>query len=154
MNIDELKKINIELMENSKAVYLTTIDDKGFPCTRAMLNLRNKEQYPSLVEMFTKHNDDFLNYFTTNTSSGKISQIKANPKVSTYYCIPDNFHGMMLLGEIEIITDPEIRKMLWQDGWEKYYPEGPDDADNTVLRLRPNFARGWYNSAPFEFKLR
>ena len=62
MNIDELKKINIELMENSKAVYLTTIDNKGFPCIRALLNLRNKEQYPSLVELFGKHDDDFLIY--------------------------------------------------------------------------------------------
>ncbi len=154
MNIDELKKINIELMENSKAVYLTTIDNKGFPCIRALLNLRNKEQYPSLVELFGKHDDDFLIYFTTNTSSNKITQIRANPKVSAYYCIPDNFHGMMVSGNIEIVLDLEIKKMLWQDGWESYYPEGPDDPDNTVLRLRPNFARGWYNSAKFEFKLR
>ena len=61
---------------------------------------------------------------------------------------------MMVSGNIEIVLDLEIKKMLWQDGWESYYPEGPDDPDNTVLRLRPNFARGWYNSAKFEFKLR
>jgi general stress protein 26 len=154
VNIEELKMINVGLMEKSKAVYLTTIDNKGYPCTRALINLRNKEQYPSFVELFGKHNNDFLIYFSTNTSSNKIVQIKANPKVSAYYCIPDNFHGMMLSGEIEIVADPEIKNMLWRDGWERYYPEGSDDPDYTVLRLKPNFARGWYNSAPFEFKLR
>lgn len=154
MNVDELKKASIDLMEISEAVYLTTIDRSGFPYTRAMLNLRNRKQYPSLAELFGKHNDDFLIYFSTNTSSGKIKQIKANPNVSVYYCNPKEFHGLMLSGRIEIDTDPAIRKTLWHDGWERYYPEGVDDPDYTVLRLLPNLARGWYQAAPFEFKMR
>jgi len=154
MKTDELKKASLELMEISEAAYLTTIDQNGFPFTRAMLNLRNKEQFPPLAEMFGKHNSGFLIYFTTSTSSSKIVQIKANPNVSVYYCNPEEFHGLMLSGRIEIDTDPAIGKTLWQDGWEKFYPEGADDPDYTVLRLLPNLARGWYQAASFEFKMR
>ena len=60
----------------------------------------------------------------------------------------------MLSGKIEIETDLEIKRQIWQDGWERYYPQGPTDPDYTVLRLRPLLARGWYQGKPFKFKLR
>ena len=59
----------------------------------------------------------------------------------------------MLSGDIKIITDPEIGRKIWQEGWERYYPAGPTDPDYTVLRLKPTLARGWYKSAKFEFRL-
>jgi general stress protein 26 len=153
MDMNELKRVNVELMAASEAVFLTTIAPGGYPHTRAMLNLRNRRQYPSLADFFKEHDKEMLIYFTTNTSSEKITQIKANQSVSVYYCLPKKFHGLMLGGKIEIVNDPEIKKRLWQDNWTMYYPKGYDDPDHTVLRLKPEFARGWYNSARFEFKL-
>jgi len=154
MEKEEAKILSLELMETAEAVYLNTIDKDGFPNTRALFNLRNKEQYPGLVELFQKHRDDLLIYFSTNTSSRKVQQIRANPAVSVFYCNPKKFHGLMLAGKIEIVADPEIKKALWQEGWEKYYPNGVDDPDFTILRLSPIFARGWYQFGPFEFTLK
>ncbi|KUK27322.1 MAG: Uncharacterized protein XD60_0564 [Acetothermia bacterium 64_32] len=37
----------------------------------------------------------------------------------------------MLGGEVEIVADPGIRNALWNAGWERYYPAGPDDPDYT-----------------------
>ena len=92
-----------------------------------------------------------LVYFSTNTSSHKLRQIKADPRVSVYYCNPGQFHGLMLSGDIEVIDDSALRQALWNEGWERYYPGGPDDPDHTVLRLRPKRAMGWYNASRFEF---
>jgi len=44
--VEEVKKSALTLISESKAAYLTTIDSDGFPITRAMFNLRNKEQFP------------------------------------------------------------------------------------------------------------
>ena len=60
MEEKEAKRLSLELLESVEVLYLSTIDSNGFPQTRAMGNLRNKEQHPSLAEIFSKHGDDFL----------------------------------------------------------------------------------------------
>lgn len=144
MNQTEINRLCSELMERSSAVYLTTIEPDGFPQTRAMLNLRNPRQYPDLVNLFSRHRDDFRIYFTTNTSSLKVEQIKANPAVCAYFCIPEEWRGLMVKGYIESESDPGIKNELWQKGWEMYYPGGPTDPDYTILTLRPISGKGYH----------
>jgi len=153
MEEKEIKRLSLELMESAEAAYLSTIGGNGFPQTRVMGNLRNAEQYSGLTGVFSEHNEDFLIYLTTSASSAKMEQIKVNPKVSVYFCNPSKFHGLMLGGEIAEVTNQELKKQLWQDGWEIHWPGGADDPEFTVLQLSPAFAKGWYKEAPFEFKI-
>jgi len=144
MEIEEVKEFSLELMESSKAAYLTTIDLQGYPITRAMFNLRNKEQFPEFSEFFEKLENTFEIYISTNTSSSKIEHIKKNPKISIYYCEPDDFKGVMFNGDAEIIEDMELKKKIWLDWWTKYYREGLEDPDYTLLRLKPKIANFYY----------
>lgn len=153
MNVEKLKEACVTLMETADAACLTTISEDGYPHTRVVFNLRNRQQFPGQVKLFTPHQEDLLVYISTNTSSNKVREIKANPKVSVYYCDPKQFHGVMLAGDIEIVSDADVKKALWNEGWERYYPAGVDDPDYTVLRLFPKYAAGWYRSARFEFRL-
>ena len=137
MNKVQASNLIIELMDLSEACYLTTIDQDNFPQTRAMLNLRNLSQYPKLIPFFNAHNDDFGVYFTTNTSSQKVAQIKNNPRVSVYYSKPSEWRGLMLGGNIKIVGDPDLKKRIWQDNWTMYYQKGPVDDDYTILELKP-----------------
>lgn len=137
-------QLSHELMENSDAVYLTTIDNQGFPQTRAMLNLRNTKLYDSLINVFKGHADDLLIYFTTNTSSIKMEQIKLKKSACAYFCRPKEWRGLMLQGNIEIITDPAIKQALWQDNWTMYYPTGVNDPEYTILCLKPLLGKGYH----------
>ncbi len=150
MEEKELKQECLKLMETADAAYFATIDSEGFPQIRVMANLRNKEQSPGLAEVFTKHSEDFLVYLTTCETTSKIEQIKANPKASVYYCKVNESLGLMLAGQIEIITDEKLKEQLWQDWWQDYYP----DKNYTLLRLLPDFAKGWNKEGAFEFKLK
>ena len=150
----EARQLGLEPMETAEAVYLTTIDSDGFPQTRAMVNLRNKKQFGALAKVFEGHREDFLIYLSTNNSSPKMGQIRANSKVSLYFCNPGEFHGLMLRGNIEVVTDQEIKRQIWQDGWEIYHAGGVDDPEYTILRLLPTFAKGWSGQGPFGFKLK
>ncbi len=154
MNSAEAKRLSIDLLETAEAAIVTTIDPDGFPQTRAMFNLRRTTQFAGLAGAFHNHRDDFLVYFTTNTSSPKIAHIKKNPKVSVYYCMPADFRGLMLSGEMEIVTDRVERERVWQKGWEMYYPGGVNDPDHTVLRLRPMTAKYYHQLNFFTFDLR
>ena len=44
MEEKEAKRVSLELMKVVQDAYLSTVDSDGFPQTRVMGNLRNKEQ--------------------------------------------------------------------------------------------------------------
>ena len=152
MEEKELKKECLKLIETTDAAYLSTISDDGYPHTRMMGNLRNEKQCRIAKELFAGHDKDFLIYMLTGSSSPKMKQIRANPKVSVYYGDFAEFHTIMLTGDIEEVDDPELKRKIWQDEWKIHWPGGPKDPEFVLLRLLPNFVKGWYKQAPFEFK--
>jgi general stress protein 26 len=125
----------LKVMKNASCVYLANIDKTGFPSTRAMLNLKNPKEYPGLVAIHEAEENPLTVFLTTNTSSHKFAEIQQNGKANLYYCEPDKFHGVLLQGTVEIITDNALRQKAWQKGWEMYYPAG--DSDYTLLRFIP-----------------
>jgi pyridoxamine 5'-phosphate oxidase len=153
MERKELQKLCLHLLETGWPAYLTTVDDKGYPQTRAMFNLRNKERFPKLASLFDKHHEDFMILFSTNTSSEKINHIGLRSKSSVYYCNPDDWQGVMFGGEIEVVEDSELKKKIWHEEWERYYPNGYDDPDHAVLKVVPTVARGWTGSSTFKLEL-
>ena len=106
------QKRALDLMAGTPTAVLTTMDADGWPSTRAMLNLRNEETYPDLIPVFDSHRADLVVYFTTNTSSEKISQIAQNEKASVYYCNPSEWRGLMLGGMISVVSDPELKSWV------------------------------------------
>ena len=112
MEEKQLRQECLGLMETADAVYVSTVDGQGYPQIRVMANMRNKEQCPGLVEVFAQHSEDFMNYLTTCEETAKIEQIRANPKASIYFCNVGESLGLMLAGEIEIITDEKLKKEL------------------------------------------
>ena len=154
MEEKEAKRVSLELMEVVQDAYLSTIDGDGFPQTRVMGNLRNKEQCRITEELFTGHNEDFLIYMLTSHSSEKMQQIRINPNVSLYYCKPEEFHTLLLTGTAEEVPDMELKKLIWQDEWEVHWPGGPEDPELVLLKMTPKHAKGWYKEGPFEFKIK
>ena len=154
MSDKELKQLSLQLIEEAWPAYLTTIDKEGFPQTRAMWNLRNKEKFPKLISFFQERGDSFI-IFSTNTSSTKVEDVKSNSKASVYYCKQENWQGVMFGGTVEIVPGVEIKKAIWHEdeGWERYYPAGYDDPDHTILRVKPTVARGWNKSHTFRLDL-
>jgi len=58
---------------------------------------------------------------------------------------------VMLAGTLAIVDDSALRHALWSEGWERYYPQGPDDPDHSVLAMMPSFLEGWINATRFAF---
>jgi len=138
MNAKEGEKLALDLIKRVPSVVLSTIDEEGFPEARAMLNLGS---------------EDFTIWFTTNTSSRKVQQIKNSGKASAYFFLPDEWRGLTLIGEIRIIEDRGIKKKLWQEGWRAYYPGGVDDPDYTILCLKPKKAHYYHKLDRVSFEI-
>jgi general stress protein 26 len=153
MDVEEVKRSGLKLMEESKAAYLTTIDSDGFPITRAMFNLRNKEQFPEFSKLFQNQQNKFTIFISTNTSSSKVAHLSKNPKMCVYFCDSEDFKGFMLGGLVEIVDDIELKRKIWLDWWTQYYPEGVEDPDYTLLRLEPKNARYYHKLNQEKFEL-
>ena len=110
-----------KLRREAGVAFLSYIDEEGYPESRAMLIL--------------EHEHIHTQYLSTNTSSGKVAALLKNPKASIYYCLPDQFQGVLFIGDIEVCTDVETKGFLWREGFERYYPKGVADPDYCVLKL-------------------
>ena len=154
MEEKEAKRVSLELMKDVQDAYLSTIDSSGFPQIRVMGNLRNTEQCRIAEELFAGHNEDFLIYMLTGHSSDKMQQIRANSKVSVYFCNSAEFHTLLLAGNAEEIVDMDLKKRIWQDEWKIHWPGGPEDPEFIMLKLLPEWAKGWYKEGALEFKLK
>lgn len=143
MNELKAKKLAAELMSISEVACLSTLNHEGFPETRALMNLNNSQQFPALVD-FTSEGD-LVAYLTTNTASYKMDNIRENPKTSIYYYKEGRQDGLMLMGTMEIVEDMELKKAFWHEGWKVFFPKGVEDSDYTLLRLKPDLAKGYHN---------
>jgi general stress protein 26 len=130
----------LDVITRANTVQFSTINSGGYPVTRTMFNLRNKNMFPSLEKFMNTTGDMYL---TTNTSLTKVSDLLQNPKCSVYYFLPDEFRGVLLYGNAEIIKDTAVKETLWQKGWEMYYPLGVTDPEYTVIKLKLVAVKGY-----------
>ena len=143
MNIKDVVKI-IQSAESAQIATFGKDETEGFPEVRALLNLANPKQYPKLKDKAISVDGETLTiYFTTNTSSRKVRQIRANKKVCFYFVLPKKFKGVSAVGTIEEVTDQAVKEDFWQTGWRIYYHKGPTDPDYTVLKFTTKFMHCW-----------
>ena len=68
-----VKELIAKMADTLPITMISSVDEEGFPCTKAMLSPRVREG----IKVF---------YFTTNTFSLRVAHYKANPKASIYFC--------------------------------------------------------------------
>ncbi len=120
------------MIDKQSICYISSIDEDGFPNTKAMLKPRKRDGIKEI-------------YLTTNTSSLKVKSFKNNSKACLYFCDKRFFRGIMLKGNVEILEDQKIKDMIWQDGDEMYYSKGKTDPDYCVIKFTSISARYYSN---------
>ena len=126
------------LIDKQSVAFISSIDNEGFPNIKAMLPPRKREGIKSI-------------YFSTNTSSMRVSQYRENTKASVYFCDKRFFRGVMLKGTMEILEDMESKKMIWREGDTVYYPLGVTDPDYCVLKFTAEKGRFYSNFKSEDF---
>ena len=120
------------LIDKVTVSIISSVDEMGFPNTKAMLPPRKRESIKHI-------------YFTTNTSSMRVKQYSENPKACIYFFDKRFFRGVMLKGTMKVLTDSKSKKMIWKDGDEMYYPKGVTDPDYCVLKFTSQDGRYYSN---------
>jgi general stress protein 26 len=130
------------LIDKQSVSLISSIDEEGFPNTKAMLPPRKREG----IKTF---------WFTTNTSSMRVSQYHCNPNACIYFFDKRFFRGVMLKGTMEVLEDAKSKKMIWQEGDTKCYPKGVADPDYCVLKFTARSGRYYagFHSEDFDTSL-
>lgn len=130
--LKDVEKTIGNLIDKQGVAFISSVDDDGFPNTKAMLPPRKREG----IRIF---------YFSTNTSSLRVSQYRVNSKACIYFCDKRFFRGVMLKGTVEVLEDAQSKNMIWKDGDTMYYPQGVTDPNYCVLRFTVSEGRYYSN---------
>ena len=127
------------LIDKQGVSFIGSIDTEGFPNMKAMLPPRKREGIRSF-------------WFTTNTSSMRVSLYRENPNACIYFYDKRFFRGVMLKGTMEVLEDAPTKEMIWKEGDTMYYPGGVTDPDYCVLKFTAVSGRYYsnFNSEDFE----
>jgi general stress protein 26 len=128
------------LIDKQSVSFISSVDENGFPNTRAMLAPIRREG----IKTF---------YWHTNNASAKIKQYKNNPKACIYFCDKRFFRGVMLKGTMQILEDHEIKKEFWNDEFDAYYKGGMDGGDFTLIKFTAQNGRYYTNFHSEDFNI-
>lgn len=138
----DLKKLE-RFIDKQKIGLISSVDDKGYPNVKAMLKPRKRV---GLKEF----------YFSTNTSSMRAKQYKANPKASIYFYHKGliKYTGLMLKGKMEVLTDQKTKDMIWRKGDTMFYKKGVADPDYCVLKFTATSGRYYCDLKTESFEIK
>ena len=128
------------LIDKQGISFIASTDSDGFPNMKAMLPPRKREG----IHTF---------WFTTNTSSMRVSQYRENPKASIYFYDKRFFRGVMLKGTMEVLEDADAKEMIWRDGDTMYYSGGVTDPNYCVLKFTAQSGRYYANFKSEDFEV-
>ncbi|HEY5160290.1 MAG TPA: pyridoxamine 5'-phosphate oxidase family protein [Gaiellaceae bacterium] len=127
--------------EDARCIALALVERSGI----ALVGSNGEDGHPWIKAMLKMETEDLKTvWFSTNTSSKRVAQFSRDPRASVYFVDFSAWMGLMLLGEVEVLNDPQSRQRLWRDGYEQYYPLGVDDPDYTVLRFSATSANYYH----------
>lgn len=128
------------LIDKQSVSFISSVDEDGFPNTKAMLAPCKREGIKIL-------------YWHTNSPSMRVKQYRNNPKACVYFCDKRFFRGVMLKGSMEIVEDKKIKHALWKDDYTMYYKDGADGDDYTVIKFTAENGRYYSNFHSEDFKV-
>jgi general stress protein 26 len=126
------------LIDKQGVAFIASVDENGFPNMKAMLPPRKREG----IREF---------WFTTNTSSLRVAQYRANPNAAIYFYDKRFFRGVQLIGTMEVLTDTKTKETIWRDGDTQYYVGGITDPDYCVLKFTATKGRFYSNFKSEDF---
>lgn len=117
------------LLAQCETVTLASINPGGFPRPVPM----SKSRAAGCNEI----------WMATGADSLKTADFKVNPKAGLCYTLYGD--SVALCGTVEIVTDDNRRKEMWQDWYINHFPSGATDPNYVLLHFTGTEATFWIN---------
>jgi len=119
-----------DLVKDIDCCMLTTIDERGDLHSRPMSSSGDIDPDGDI-------------WFFTGASSHKVSEIKDTPRVNVSFADPQNQNYVSITGRARLIRDRKKIAELWQPQLVRWFPEGKEDPNLALLRVKIEKAEYW-----------
>lgn len=102
-----------------------------------VMSLMDEDGYPN-ASMITAAKADGFRWiaFCTGVGANKAIRAGRDPRACVYLFDPATFTGISLQGQVEVSTDPALKKQVWYKELGDFFT-GPDDENLCVLLFKP-----------------
>ena len=126
---DDFQKLR-EMIKDIDFCMLTTVDET-----------QDLHSRPMSVNGEIDPNGDM--WFFTKASSHKVAEVRSTPKVNVSFADPDSQRYVSVSGTAELVRDQRKIEELWKPEFKIWFPQGKEDPDVALLRIRPKKAEYW-----------
>ncbi len=119
-----------ELIKDIDLCMLTTVDENNDLHSRPMSLNSDVDQQGNL-------------WFFTSSNSHKASEIERTPNVNVSFIDTRKQHYVSVSGTAEMVHDRQKIKELWKPVLKAWFPDGPDQPDVALLKVRMTKAEYW-----------
>ena len=93
-------------------------------------------------------------WFSTNTSSKRVSQLVRNSKACVYFVDFEQWMGLMLVGDVEVLQDHGVKTTpAGAKDLKSTIPLGVADPDYSVLRFTAQWGNYYHGLSHVTFEL-
>ncbi len=117
------------LIEDIEIAMLTTVDEGGALRSRPMATQK------------TKFDGDL--WFFTAANSPKVAEVFHDREVNVSYARPDKQRYVSVSGVAQLVRDRALIEQLWSPVYKAWFPDGLDDPNLALLRVRVDKAEFW-----------
>ena len=128
-NESSLEKLK-EMIKGIDFCMLSTLDEDGYIHSRPMSLNGEVDEEGNL-------------WFFTSSNSLKAQEIRQFPKVNTSFANPDDHKYVSISGSGQLVTDRAKIKELWKPVFRAWFPDGPDQPDVALLKVKIERAEYW-----------
>ncbi len=126
---DEKRKKLVELIRKVKFTMLTTTEADGSLRSRPMTMLDE-----DLAEEL---------WFFVGSNSGAVAEIKADSQANLAFADTSSNVYVSLSGTADVVRDRKKAEELWNPIYKAWFPDGLDDPNLALLRVRATEAEYW-----------
>ena len=86
---------------------------------------------------------DGQSWFFAPTDGRLVAELRADPAAVAAYRAEESFDFIAVSGRTALETDPDLKRQYWLPELERWFPNGPEDANVTLIRLDAEQAQWW-----------
>lgn len=119
-----------EMIKDIDLCMLTTVDESDDLHSRPMSLNSDVDEQGNL-------------WFFTSSNSHKASEIERTPNVNVSFIDSRKQHYVSISGMAELVHDKQKIKELWKPVLKAWFPDGPDQPDVALLKVKMTKAEYW-----------
>ncbi len=86
---------------------------------------------------------DGQSWFFAPSDGRLVTELRSDPQAVAAYRAEASFDFIAVSGRAALENDPELKKRYWLPELERWFPNGPEDDNVTLIRLDAEAAQWW-----------